>query len=255
MSIVLRCKTLFSSLLWVVLGMTLMTSCGGYRDKHIYKVAFDPAWFGLELLGQENTISGFSQDLLKEVAKIGKIQITLLYANKDHLVEDLKTKTYDAILSSIYPYLFNLTYFDFSDPYLLTGPVLVTPFSSKISSIDKLDGKEIAILPNTNGSLYLEKNPAILIREYGSIPDALNGIVEGSLDGAVFDILIARAYCRNIYQGKLRVAGDPFNDAGLRLLTLENSSPHLLQIFNKALRELKKSGKYDTLLKKWSLDV
>ncbi len=232
----------------------LFSACGGDYRHGSYTVGFDPAWFGLDLMGQQNNVTGFSKDLLKEIGKMEKTKLAMVPVSWDVLMPNLKSGQYNAIFSSIYPYIFNQTYFDFSDPYLLTGPVLVVRFASKVTSIDQLSGKEVATLPDSTGTLYLEKNPTILIRNYDSIPDALNAIVAGTIDAAIIDVLAANAYCRNIYHGKLKVATLPLNQNGLRLLTSSGADQELVKIFNRGLIELKKNGTYETLLKKWSLD-
>lgn len=232
----------------------LLAACGSDYRNGSYTIGFDPAWFGVDFMGQQNNVTGFSRDLLKEIGKIEKVKFSLFPVSWDVLVPNLKSGQYDAILSSIYPYVFNQTYFDFSDPFLLTGPVLVLPATSTVTSLSQLDGKEIATLPDTNGSIYLQANPAILIRNYDSIPDAFNAILAGTIDGAVVDLLIANAYCRNIYQGKLRVATKPFNDDGLRVLTRAQEAPDLLKTFNHGLATLKKNGTYDALMQKWALN-
>ncbi len=231
----------------------LLAACGGDYRNGSYTIAFDPAWFGIDLMGQQNNLSGFSRDLLREISKKEKIKLSLSTVSWDVLVPNLKSNQYPAILSSIYPYLFNRTFYDFSNVYLLTGPVLVLPVDSSFKSIAQLDGKEIAILPDSSGATYLEKNPSILIRNYDSIPDALNDVAAGTIDGAVVDILEASAYCKNIYNGKLKVATAPLNDEGIRLLTLDRGAPDLIKAFNRGLEELKKNGTYQTLLDKWSL--
>jgi polar amino acid transport system substrate-binding protein len=232
----------------------LLAACGSDHRNGSYTIAYDPAWFGTELMGQQNNVTGFSRDLLREIGKLEKIKLSFLPMTWDTLVPNLKSSQYDAILSSLYPYLFNQTYFDFSEPYLLTGPVLVLPYNSNVQSISELSGAEIAVLPDTLGALYLEKNPEILIRNYDSIPDALNDIVAGNIEGAVVDLLIATAYCANIYQGTLKVSGPPLNDNGLRLIALEQTPPSNLVIaFDDGLAKMKKNGTYQKLLEKWSL--
>jgi len=242
---------------FLFLGCTciaLLASCGNDYRNGSYTIAYDPAWFGTELLGQQNNVTGFSRDLLRELGKIEKIKLSFLAMSWDTLVPNLKSKQYDAILSTLYPYLFNQTYFDFSSPYLLTGPVLVLPFNAQVKSIDDLNGAEIAVLPDTVGAIYLEKNPTILIRNYDSIPDALNDIVAGNIQGAVVDVLVATAYCDNIYNGSLKVFGSPMNDNGLRLIVLEQTPPSsLVKAFEEGLMKLKKNGTYNKLLEKWSL--
>jgi polar amino acid transport system substrate-binding protein len=232
----------------------LLAACGSDHRNGSYTIAYDPAWFGTELLGQQNNVTGFSRDLLKEIGKLEKIKLSFLAMSWDTLIPNLKSKQYDAILSSLYPYLFNQTYFEFSAPYLPTGPVLVLPSNSNVMSIADLSGAEIAVLPDIVGAIYLEKNSEILIRNYDSIPDALNDIIAGTIQGAVVDILIASAYCNNIYHGSLKVVGPPMNDTGMRLIALEQTPPiGLIKAFDDGLVKLKKNGTYHKLLEKWTL--
>lgn len=231
----------------------LLFSCSSDHRNGSYTIGVDVAWYGIDFLGQQNNVTGFSRDLLKEIGKTKKVKFNFLPVNWDTLIPHLKTGQYDGILSSLYPYIFNQPNFDFSQPYLLTGPVLVIPISVNWKDINQLSGKEIAVLTDTQGTLLLEKNPAILIRPYDSIPQALNDVLAGILDGAILDVIPADSYCENLYAGKLKIAAPPFNDQGLRLLTPTLKFPELIQLFNEGLDELKKNGTYDTLLKKWSL--
>jgi ABC-type amino acid transport substrate-binding protein len=232
----------------------LLAACGSDQSNGRYTIAYDPAWFGVELMGQQNNVTGFSRDLLREIGKLKKIKLSFVAMSWDTLIPNLKAKQYDAVLSSLYPYIFNQTYFTFSAPYLLTGPVLILPIDSKAKSIADLSGSEIAVLPDGAGVYYLEKNPEILIRNYDSIPDALNDVVAGTIEGAAFDILIASAYCNNIYHDTLKIVGPPMNDSGLRLIALEPSSPNgLIKSFDDSLTKLMTNGTYRKLLEKWSL--
>ena len=104
---------------------------------HEKKIGVDPSWFPLAISGRENNVTGFSTDLLKEIGKIEKLHITKVTVNWDDLVEGLKKHKYEAILSSIPSYAFNKQIYDFSDLYLLTGPVLIVATDSTIDSLKK----------------------------------------------------------------------------------------------------------------------
>ncbi len=228
-------------------------SCGSDHKNGSYTIGVDVAWYGMDFKGQENNVTGFSRDLLREISKMKKMKLSFLPVNWDVLISNLKTKSCDGILSSLPPYIFNQSTFDFSHPFLMTGPVLIVPVSSAWKSIDQLGGKEIAYLADSDGALILEKNPGILIRPYDSIPQALNDVVSGAIDGAIVDVVIASSYCQNIYKGQLKIVTPPLNDLGLRLLTRVHETPPLMHAFNEGLAELKASGAYEALLKKWSL--
>ena len=78
-----------------------------------------------------------------------------------------------------------------------------------------------------------------MIRPYDSIPQALNDVVAGAIDGAIVDVVIASSYCENIYKGQLKIVTPPLNDLGLRLLTRVHETPQLMRAFNEGLAELK----------------
>lgn len=231
----------------------LLAACGGDHRNGTFTIGVDVAWYGLDFMGQQNNVTGFSRELLKEIGKLKKMKLAFLPVNWDVLLSDMKAGRYNGALSSLYPFVFNEANYDFSHPYLLTGPVLVVPIGSSVTSLDKLDGKEIAYLANSDGDLLLEKNPAILIRPYDSIPQALNDVAGGIIDGAIVNVLVATSYSENIYNGQLKIATPPLNEEGLRLLTPVQKNPQLIRAFNEAIDELKHKGTYDTLLKKWSL--
>ncbi len=237
---------------FLILILLTLLSCskssnGGRR------VGVDPYWFPLDLGSRNNNVTAFSTELLTEIGKIEKIPFVKVSAHWNDLMEGLQKDQYEAILSSMTPYIFNKSLFDFSDIYLPLGPVLVVPVQSKIQSLDDLNGKEIAVISGSTSALILEKSQGVLIRDYDSVPKALNDILIGIVDGALIDILSAVAYCRDLYQGELKIATGPLNDEGLRLITKHNATPNLVKGFNDGLAKMKKDGSYFKLLDKWSL--
>jgi polar amino acid transport system substrate-binding protein len=232
-----------------------LSACSSGSSKMERRIGVDASWFPLGIAGRENNVTGFSTELLKEIGKVEKISITKVTVNWDNLIEGLQQHKYEAILSSIPPYTFNQQVYDFSELYLATGPVLVVPIKSAFESLGKLTGKEIGVVPDSKGAIVLEKYPAILIRSYDSVPQALNAIVHGALDGALVDALSAAAYCQDLYQNQLKIVTPPLTAEGLRLLTMHGQASDLLLYFNRGLDKLKASKTYDKLLAKWNLGI
>ena len=230
-----------------------LAACSGSSSK-IYRVAVDPSWYPMELKGQEKYVLGFSTELLQEIGKIEKISLALISTNWNTLLWGLQEEHYESMLSSLEPQLFNQKDYDFSDLYLPSGPVLVVPANSKADSLDDLKGKEIAYSLGTSQDDILAKHPGIIVRTYSSIPTALADIVNGNLDGALIDTLIAYPYVRDTYATQLKIATPPLTKAGLRLVTLHGKADHLVEAFNAGLKKLKSNGTFQELLKKWSLD-
>ncbi len=227
-------------------------SCGSNTNEG-RKVGVDASWYPLNFDNRTNNVTAFSTELLGQIGKIEKIPFVKVTVNWDTLMEGLKKDEYEAILTSMPPYIFNEKLFDFSDIYLPLGPVLVVPLKSKIDSLNDLDGKEIAAIAGSSSAEILEGSKGVLIRFYESIPSALNALASGNVDGAMIDILSAVAYCNDLYQGILKIVTPPLNDEGLRLVTKHSAAPDLIRGFNRGLQRLKKNGDYNAMLKKWDL--
>ncbi len=231
----------------------LLFGCSETPSRPERTVGIDPQWHAMPIEGKDSNLTGFATDLLQEIGRIENINFVKVSVSWDQLIPGLIKKNYEAILFSMTPYVFNQNQFDFSDLFLNTGPVLVVPVKSRITSLSQLNGKEIAVLPDSSGTLILEKYQDVIIRNYDSIPQALNDILKGSIDGAIVDILTASSYCNDIYHGELKIATPTLDDAGLRMITLHQAAPDLIEGFNEGLEKLKKNGTYTKLQKKWSL--
>ena len=238
----------------VSLLLVLLCGCFGKKKTYDYRIGLDPSWYPLELAGREKQVLAFSIELLHEIAKEKKLNLIIVQMNWDNLTMDLNNENYEAMLSSLHPYLFYQKKYSFSQLYLGTGPALVVPKAAAVDNLDQMKGREIAVMRGSSAALLLQKYPVIL-RPYDSVPGAFNDILTQSIDGAVVDVMIAQAYTRNIYQTSLKLATGPLTDQGLRLITMYHKSPKLLTAFNEGLSKLKESGRYEKLLQKWGLSL
>lgn len=243
----LSCFLLFGCIL-------CLTSCGKKKND-VYEIALDPLWYPLNFQDKDNNVLGFSTELLRILSKEEKIFFSLLYGNWDSLLSGLNSNNYQAVLTSLYPYNFNLQQYDFSNLYLPTGPVLVLPIHSPYHSLKEIQGKQIAALSNSSSILLLESHPKILISACDSIGDIINQLQSGQVVGALLPHLIARSYTTGAFQSQFIIASLPLNNEGLRLVTKKNKNPLLIKRFNQGLDKLKKDGRYEALLVDWKLNA
>jgi polar amino acid transport system substrate-binding protein len=241
----------FYHLLFLLL--LVFCNCGKKERGNELRIAIDPMWYSVNMPDRNREFNGFANDFLQEVSVHQKMKIAKVKENWDNMLMRLQKKECEGILYSMQPYLFYEKQYDFSEPFLLTGPVLVLPEASKLKSLKELSGKEVAVIEGAGSEIVIEKYPGIIIRQFASIPDAFQALLAQSVDAAVVDVLHASAYCQDLYQGKLKVVGEPLTNEGLRLVTLHGSAPQLIAAFNSTLAELQKSHQYDTLLRKWRL--
>ena len=219
-----------------------------------YTIGVDPYWFPLDLQGKEANVFAFSNELLYEISRHEGINFDRINQNWDNLSLGLEEEKYDAILASIHPYIYQLKKYSFSDLYMNTGPVLIIKHDAELNVEGEMAGKEIAVGSKEMEALFIRLYPQVVIRHYNVIPYALNALVNDYVDGVAVGYIAATSYTQDLYKGKIKIVTPPLNDAGLRLITLYERHPKLIEAFNRGLEKVRDSGKYEKLIKKWDLD-
>jgi polar amino acid transport system substrate-binding protein len=239
----------------VILCALFFQTCGGQKSSFDFAIALDPVWHSLELSGRETALTAFTIELITAVGKIEKLTFAVYQKSYNDLVYGLQQQTYDAICSTMRPYLFFEKTYTFSELYLMTGPVLVVPKELNNPLLSQLDGKIVGIIQGSNSALILEKYPQIIQRTYSSVPDVLQAVSTTTIDAAVVNVLTAEAFTQNLFQNRLKIGSPPLTQEGLRLISLQGPSSNLIFRFNRGLKKLKENGTYSELLKKWGFET
>lgn len=219
------------------------------------KIGVDPSWGSLNFGPQNPYVNGFTDELLRDVAWNLDIEFNKIHANPGDLLPGLEEGAYDAILSSVPQYTFNLAKYDFSKNFLELGPVFIIPKNASYKNLSQIHHQYIGVIAGARSIEILGKYPNLLIRKYLSATDLLNGIVAGEVAGGLLQRVPASAYVPDLYQETLKIASSPLTDQGLHLVTLKNKQEELVQGFDESLNELKRKKKLQELLKKWSLSI
>jgi polar amino acid transport system substrate-binding protein len=198
-------------------------------------------------------VNGFTEELLREIAHREGIEFEKVPANGDTLLSGLKEKKYDAVLTSLPPYTFNLAKYDFTQNFLAIGSVFIVPTGSPYKKITQIKNMPIGVLSNDSSVHILEQYPDVRILRYASVPDLLNAVIGGDVAGALLSRIPAVNYVSDLYAGKLKIISAPLNEEGVHLIAEKGAQEELIQTFNQSLKGLKKNKKYKNLLKKWSL--
>lgn len=241
----------FMKFLFIAFAFVLM-GCGSMA-KTPYRIAIDPSWYPMELMGKEANVFAFSNELLREIAAKEKIQLERINVTWDNLLEGLQKDEYDAILSPLPPYNFNLSKYDFSEIYLQTGFVLVVPERQNVSRLDDMENQEVAVQMNSEGELILNAHPEVIVRFYDSPAAALDQLAHKKYAGVVMGMIPAVSFISDLYADQLKIAGDPLNVAGLRLVSMKDKRKELMDHFNRGLERMQDDGSYNALLKKWNV--
>ncbi len=235
-----------------ILCSLLLGSCG--RKLHYdYKVALDAQWFSLNIPGRSTSLTAFTTELIEACATLEKLKIGIFQKSWSNLMLGMQEGHYQAICTSMQPYLFYEKLYVFSDIYLKTGPVIVVEKNSTIQSLEQLADMEMGILRGSSYALILEKYPQIIQRTYDSIPSMLYDLTKGKVDGALLDNLTAQSFVQDLFQSQLKISSDPLTQEGLRLIGIRGKSEELIRRFNRSLSKLKSNGVYSKIAQKWRL--
>jgi len=220
----------------------------------VYKIGMDSSWYPLAFYGKEYSVTAFSADLIFSIARNQNIQIEIVRAGHNRLMELLDDHKVEGILSSILPQgKLEETYY-FSDPYYRYGAVLVISKSSAITSMNELPRKRVGVKRSSPVLYRLKIDPQATIIPYDSPLSMLQDVSTGKLDAALMDQLLLYLYFGALYSNQIKVATLPMTNEGLRLVTLQNSNAEdLISMFNTGLNNMKENGTYDRLLNQWEL--
>lgn len=198
--------------------------------------------------------AGFDVDMAQEIAKALGVKLEYINTAWDGIFAALKAEKFDMLLSGITITEERMKSFDlvFSEPYFLSGQgVAVRVGDRRIKAGADLRGKVVGVQINTTGQAAAEKAGGIKeIKKYEQLPEAYADLKAKRLDAVVADypVVVANAKAdgkfvpvRGLQLGEPEKLGIPVRKADADLLT----------VVNKVIADLKKSGKYDQMRKKW----
>ncbi len=230
-----------------------LAGCGTQLPHSNYRIALDPTWQPLNVKGKEANIQGFTIDLIETIFETEREKISVYQTDASNLLGDLKARSCEAICSTLHPQLFHKHLYCFSDPYLITAPILVVPVELDSCSPDYWKEKTIGISKSSDRYLTFTKYPNAFIRLYRSPQQLLTATAKGELDGCIIDLFTASDYLQNFFKKQLKIGSSPLNNEGIRLVSLKNKKHDFLKAFDKGIVQLKQNGKYEQLKKKWSI--
>jgi polar amino acid transport system substrate-binding protein len=233
-----------SCLLLIYLG-----SCSS--SQKVYTIGVDPSWFPLDFMNKEPYVLAFTSELLQKIAQEKHCYLKRATVAWDELLNSLQTHQCQAVCASLEPQVFNLEKYSFSHNFLDTGPVLVA--LANASDMGMFYEKEIGVFSQAEEQLLMQRYPGAVLRMYDALSNAFLDLVAGNIDALAVEYLQAFTYINDLYSGQCKIVSSPLNQAGLKLVCLAKEQAQLIKLFNEGIKELKKNGVYEELLKKWKL--
>lgn len=235
-------------------------------------VGIDPSFFPAELGNQHGNVHAFMQELFQFIAKKEATTISLVPLSWDNLFDEMALGRVDGVISSAPPNLINTLKYEFSDPLLRTGPVLVVPKQAPVTSLADLKNQVVTIQQGNDEIALIAQYPQTIFNFYHRYASALQLVSEGNLQGALIPIIPAARFVEDLFSNQLKIVTPPLTNQALRLLTpLPSQSPRknstcqeddpqliarrqaLIKLVNTNLDHMLNSGEYQNLLHQWNL--
>lgn len=219
-----------------------------------YSIGRDPTWFPLHLNQIAPKLTAFTNAAIQEIAKNEGAPLQIINISWVQLFQALEEGEVAGIFTTLSPNVITNEKYTFSDPFVLLGPVLILPYGSTATSLDDLSGKIVAINQFDESVLIIQQYPSIVIKLYQNMPDILETLASGEIDGVLMPLLDAERLIPSLYPTTLKIASAPLNNKAIRLITLQGANHSLMRNFNKGLARLKSNGRYAALRKIYQID-
>jgi polar amino acid transport system substrate-binding protein len=201
---------------------------------------------------QNGEIVGFDMDLMKEVAKANDLEMTIKITGFEGIQsgQALNSGSCDIAAAGMTITPEREKAIDFTDPYFDATQALLTK-DEGLDSLESLDGKSLAVMSGTTGELYAKDNApkGVKLKSFEDLGLQTTALKTGQVDAVIQDngpLLDFAKSDKGLYVTAEFDTGESYGFA-----VQKNNNDKLLESANKVIKDLKDSGKYDELYKKW----
>jgi len=215
-------------------------------------VATDATWPPMEYVDENKQIVGYDIDLMNAIAEEAGFEVEYRNVAWDGIFAGLAAGDYDAVISSMTITDERRQEYDFSDPYINAGQIVVVPADSSITGPEGLAGYTVGAQLSTTGAFSVQKMEGVTLKEYDEIGLAFEDLVAGRVDAVVCDTPVAADFAlqREEYQAKLKIVGESFTDEYYGIM-VQKGDQELLDLINKGLKAVQDKGLDKQFEDKW----
>lgn len=252
----MRKNVLFTIL--TVFILSIVGGCGFGEEKvlnrmektKVLNVAFEGTYPPFNFLNDKDEFQGFDVDISNEIAKRLGVKANFIATKWDALIGGLKADKFDIIIGQMTVTEERKKSVDFTDPYVITGSVLVTrEETNDITRLEDITGKKVGVGGGTTFEKVATSVDGADVKLYKSVSDYLEDLTNKRLDVIINDQLLI-SY--NIKENNLpiKIASDIVNKDEIGMAVKKGNEDFIKKV-NAALSDMKEDGTYNEIYKKW----
>ncbi len=138
----------------IVYSVSFADAYQNKNKKHIHVVT---AIYEPFVMYKDGKLTGFDIDLLNEICKQHNIEYTITVTNFQDMLAQVASGSADMAVGCIYVTRERAKIFNYSEPYLEGGLVLVVTVDSTIQNIYQLQNKKIGVKSGATGDAFAQR--------------------------------------------------------------------------------------------------
>ncbi|MFJ7727716.1 transporter substrate-binding domain-containing protein [Neobacillus sp. NPDC097160] len=257
-------KKLFLSFI-VILLIGIIAGCSGSKEtggnkkqtvlervekSKVLKVAFEGTYPPFNFVDDKQNYIGFDVDISNEIAKRLGVKTEFIATKWDSLIGGLKADKFDIIIGQMTVTDERKKSVDFTDPYVVTGSVLVTrEDTTDITKLEDIKGKNVGVGGGTTFEEVAKSVDGANVKLYKAVSDYIQDLQNKRLDVIINDQLLM-GY--NIKENKLpiKITSEILNKDEIGMAIKKDNDDFVKKV-NEAIAAMKEDGTYDEIYKKW----
>jgi len=253
---------LFAGMLMLALGTVTVASAATAgtlddikaRGKMIVGVKSDFPPFGYVDASGKNL--GFDVDIARLFAKTllgDENKVELVAVSSANRIPFLQSNKIDIVIASLTITDERRQVVEFSEPYFLSGGLLLVKKESTVNSVQELDGKPIAVVQGSWEDKALDMlAPKSEHLKFGKVSEAVLALKGGRAEAYTHDDVLILALAKE--NPDLKVAGKPYMPQPYGIAVRKGDTLFNTWV-NEQLAAIRKDGTYDLLWKKHFSDI
>lgn len=224
------------------------------RGKLVAGVKTDFPPFGTIDSGGKNV--GFDVDVAHLFAKAlfnDENQVELVAVTSGNRIPFLQSGKIDIIVATVTITDERRQVVEFSDPYFMSGSLLLVPRASTAKGLEDMAGKTVAVVQGAIQDKDVEQlQPKASRLKFGKVSEAVLAVKGGRADAYVHDDIVILSLAKE--NADLKAVGKPFVPRPYGIAVRKGDTEFIAWV-NAELAKLKRDGTYDRLWKRYFADV
>ncbi|MFK9094299.1 transporter substrate-binding domain-containing protein [Bacillus salipaludis] len=257
-------KKLFLSFIGILI-IGIIAGCSGSKEtggnkkqtvlervekSKVLKVGFEGTYPPFNFVDDKQNYIGFDVDISNEIAKRLGVKTEFIATKWDSLIGGLKADKFDIIIGQMTVTDERKKSVDFTDPYVVTGSVLVTrEDTNDITKLEDIKGKNVGVGGGTTFEEVAKSVDGANVKLYKAVSDYIQDLQNKRLDVIINDQLLM-GY--NIKENKLpiKITSEILNKDEIGMAVKKDNEDFVKKV-NEAIAAMKEDGTYDEIYKKW----